>query len=130
MFHRARFSRFCFKPSTLGFLILKDLASTPVKVGLWVRKWLLVFTLFIAGGSIATDLIVLVNSFLGGTDITARFILKVLSVLVVSVGVFSYYIFDLKRKPEARSKIPSVSAIVAMIFIMVAIIYAFTVIGS
>ena len=55
-----------------------------------IRKWLIYLTLFVASLIIIGDLVSVIFSFLGG-DITARFILKALSVLVVAGAVFGYY---------------------------------------
>ncbi len=76
------------------------------RMNLTIRKWLLFLTLFVAGAVIAGDLIALVNTFLGG-ELTARFLLKVLAVLVVFGSVFAYYLKDLRgywREHEAISK--------------------------
>jgi len=65
-----------------------------------LRKWLGYFTLFIAGGTVLIDLVTLIYNFLQG-DLTTRFILKVLSILLVAALVFVYYLWDLKRDREA-----------------------------
>ena len=54
-----------------------------------VRKWLIYLTLFVAALVIIGDLIFVINTFLGG-EITMRFILKALSVLVVAAIIFGY----------------------------------------
>lgn len=72
------------------------LRANPDKKELGVRKWLTYLTLFVTGAAAVTDLIVLVNTFLGG-EITIRFVLKVLVVLLVSGAVFAYYLYDLKK---------------------------------
>ncbi len=119
----------------LNSYIGKEIAKFPAKLSLSVRKALLMFTLFISGATVAGDLIVLVNSFLGGVDITARFVLKVFVVLVVAGGIFAYYIWNLRRDQSSRvpgeiSKVSLVSGVIAGVFALVSIIYAFTIIGS
>lgn len=76
-------------------LIRSDMASFPMKAELWVRKWAIMLTLFIAGVTIAVDLITLINTFLGG-DLTARFMLKVLVVFLVALCGFLHFLADLK----------------------------------
>ena len=75
-------------------LIRKDIAHTPPKADLWVRRWALVFTIFVAGVTVAGDLITLVNYFLGG-DLTTRFVLKVVIVLLVIGGAFMHFLADM-----------------------------------
>ena len=86
----------------LSRFINKDLDANFLKKNLGVRKWLTYLTLFVAGVTIITDLILLINTFLGG-EITARFAFKVLSVLVVAGTVFAYYFYDLKRDVGQKS---------------------------
>lgn len=110
-------------------LLSNDFKVNPEKRELGVRKWLVFLTLFIAGATIIVDLIVLINTFLGG-EITTRFILKVLSVLVVIGGVFGYYIYDLRGKIEAGSTMYK-GFIWASIFVVVgSIIGGYLVVGS
>ncbi|MFH0821003.1 MAG: DUF5671 domain-containing protein [Candidatus Peregrinibacteria bacterium] len=61
-----------------------------------IRKWLTYATLVIASVIVISDVISLVYNFLGG-EITLRFILKVLTVFVISGGVFWYYLNDIKK---------------------------------
>ncbi len=110
----------------ISWLIKKDVKMFPEKLSLGVRKWLIYLTLFIAGATVITDLIVLINTFLGG-EITTRFILKVLSVIVIAGGIFSYYFYDLKDRDEKIFKwwIIATSAVVAL-----SLVLGFYVMGS
>ena len=74
----------------------RDYATSPEKKELKIRKWLVYFTLFVAALIISTDLVTLVYNFLGG-ELTARFLLKVLTVAMVIGTVFLYYGMDLKE---------------------------------
>ena len=68
------------------------------------RKWLIYLTLFITSLIIVGDLISVINIFLGG-EITVRFVLKALSILVVAGAIFSYYLDDVKRRePSVLAK--------------------------
>ena len=62
-------------------LIRNDIVRSPEKRDLWIRRWALYLTVFVAGAAIAIDLITLINYFLGG-DLTTRFALKVVIVLL------------------------------------------------
>lgn len=76
-------------------LIRKDIASDHEKKDLWIRRWALFLTVFIAGAAIVIDLITLINYFLGG-ELTSRFLLKVAVLLLVAGGVFLHFFADLK----------------------------------
>ena len=67
-----------------------------------IRKWLIYFTLFVASLVIIGDLITVINFFLGG-EITVRFVLKALSVLLVAGLVFGYYLDDVRREKPAKT---------------------------
>ena len=111
----------------LLWLITKDSEANPEKKSLGLRRWLTYTTLFLSAGFILGDLITLLNYFLGG-EITIRFILKILVVLIVAAGIFIYYIFDL-RKQTAALKSYRIFAIVSAIVVVVSIIYSFSVMG-
>lgn len=110
-------------------LVNKEMRTRPETAELPIRKWLTYFTLFIAGVTVAIDLIVVINAFLAG-ELTARFLLKVLSVLVVTGIVFGYYTFDLRREKTANNPRVKQSAIGASVLVAAAIIGSFFVIGS
>jgi hypothetical protein len=66
---------------------------------IWVRKWLVYFTLFVAAVIILGSLIALVNAFMNG-EVTVRFILKFLAVVFVTGSIFGYYLWDEKHYEE------------------------------
>lgn len=75
-------------------LIRKGIARDESKKDLWVRRWALYLTVFIAGVTIVGDVITLLYYFLGG-EITTRFILKVLVVFLVAGGGFLHFLADI-----------------------------------
>ncbi|MHB1769816.1 MAG: DUF5671 domain-containing protein [Minisyncoccota bacterium] len=76
--------------------IRSDIARDPSRKDVWVRRWALLLTLFIAGVAIAVDLITLLTTFLNGESLTTTFLLKVLTVFLVASGVFMHFIADLR----------------------------------
>lgn len=80
----------------LSNLINKDIILIPEKKTLWIKKWSTYLTLFLTGAIIAGDLIILITTFLGG-EISMRFIMKVLLVLLTASFVFYVYFYELKR---------------------------------
>lgn len=67
--------------------------SDPSGNYLGLTKWLIYLSLLIGGAALLIDLVVVINTFLEG-EITQRFILKALAVLVVVGAAFYYYLLD------------------------------------
>src|SRR3989338_916343 len=113
----------------------KDFAVWPEKRELAVRRWLIYLTLFVAGIAVVVDLIALVNTFLSG-EITTRFALKILAVLIIAGGVFGYFIYDLRkggplrRETSAPSRQDKVFAWLAAAAVLASIVVGFFIMGS
>ncbi|HEY4484436.1 MAG TPA: DUF5671 domain-containing protein [Candidatus Paceibacterota bacterium] len=86
-----------------SWLIARDFSQEPEKRNIKFRKWLIYFTLFIAAITVIVDLITLIFNFYSG-DLTTRFLLKTLTVLVVALVVFSYYFREIKQVSDLKSK--------------------------
>lgn len=80
----------------LMWLIRKDIATDSTRAEIWVRRWLLILTLFVAGVTIAGDLITLLTTFLNGEAFTTAFLLKAFVVFLIATGVFLHFIADLR----------------------------------
>ena len=78
----------------LAWLIHRDIAKDPTRAEIWVRRWAIILTLFVAGATIVADLITLLNTFLSGDAITLAFVLKVLVVFLVAAAGFMHFIAD------------------------------------
>ncbi len=113
----------------LSWLVNRDYKAVPEKLSLGIRKTLIFITLFLAGIAIVTDLIVLLNTFLGG-EISTRFIFKVLAILVVTGGVFGYYLWDLRQQSVQMTNKPKLFAIIAAIVVLGSLVWGFMVMGS
>jgi hypothetical protein len=75
--------------------IRRDIQEEPPKAELWIRRWILVLTIFLAGLAVVGDLIALINYFLRG-DLTTRFVLKVIVLLLVAGAVFLHFLADFR----------------------------------
>ncbi len=87
--------------------IRRDIAKDPSRNDIWVRRWTLFLTLFLAGATIVVDLIVLLNTYLQGEDLTIGFLLKVLTVLLVAGLGFMHFMADLWgywEREQARAR--------------------------
>lgn len=77
-------------------VIRRDIARNEERGQVWVRRWALFLTLFAAGAAIVVDLIVLLTAFLSGEELTLRFLLKVLLVLLIAAAGFMHFIADIR----------------------------------
>ncbi len=107
----------------------QDLRRNPEKKDLWVRKWLIFLTLFVAGITIAIDLVALINTYLQG-EITMRFAWKALSILVVVGAGFAYYAYELKGTWEAKKRESQLIAGAVSLIVLGAIVGGFFIVGS
>lgn len=112
-----------------SWLINKDLSQHEEKAEYRIRKWLLYLTLFIAAITVIGDLVALVYRFLDG-DITLRFALKILIVLVVSGSMFGYYLWDVRRTDFRNNSLPRMAGILSAIVVIASIVAGFFLIGS
>ena len=110
-------------------ILNKDIRRNPEKKNLWIRKWLIYFTLFVSGITIIVELIRLINEFLGG-DLTTQFELKIMAVLVVTGAVFGYYVYDIKGKWEREVKKAKMIGWITAFVVFVAIVSGFFIIGT
>jgi type III secretory pathway component EscS len=114
----------------LAWFIHSDIARDPSRADVWVRRWAIIFTLFVAGATVAGDLIILLTTFLRGEEITLAFIFKVLVVLLVAAGAFMHFIADLwgywTQFPKRRNSVAwSVGALA-----LISIVGGFFIVGT
>lgn len=103
-------------------------AIDPSKKETWSHKWLVYLTIFLTSITMLVDLIVLINTFLNG-EITTRFILKVITILIIVGITFGYYLFDLKKE-GMNNKVGNLFTILSAAIVIASIVYAFAIIGS
>lgn len=97
---------------------------------IWIRRWALFLTLFVAGATFVIDLIVLLNAYLQGEDLTIGFLLKVLTVLLVAALGFMHFLADIWGywdKQEARAHMVNYGV---GVLVIATIIAGFFIIGS
>ena len=111
-------------------LIRRSIAADPSRNDVWVRRWALVLTLFLAGATMVVDLIVLVHTYLQGEDLTAGVLLKVLTVFLVAGLGFMHFMADIRgywEKEPARAKMINWGV---GVLVLVTIIAGFFIIGT
>lgn len=110
-------------------LIRNDIAREPAKAELWIRRWALFLTVFLAGAIVIADLITLINYFLGG-DLTTRFVLKVLVVLLIAGGAFLHFLADLRGYWSAEPARARMVGWAAGALVLASIIAGFFIMGT
>ncbi len=110
------------------WLLEKEYIVEPDRQKFGVHKWLSYITLFIAGLGLAGDLVAVLYYFLNGEELTTGFLLKVLVVLVISFGVFMYFISDIRGKLNSKNR--NIWRIIATAVVVGSIIWGFAVLGS
>lgn len=110
-------------------MIHRSIGRDPSRAEIWVRRWALYLTLFVAGVTVAADLIALIMYFLQG-DVTVRFLLKVLIIFLVVGAGFLHFLADLRGYWAAN---PSKSRMVASgvgVLVLASIVAGFFIVGT
>ena len=114
----------------LARLIRRDAARDPSRREIWIRRWALILTLFVAGAAIAGDLIALLTTFLSGEELTTAFLLKMLVILFVATGVFMHFISDLTGYWDAFPLRRRYVGVGTAVLAAVAILSGFFIVGT
>ncbi len=89
----------------ISSLIRRGLKKGELTLESGIRRWLTYLILLVSSLIILGVFIGIINSFLSG-ELTSRFILKALSMLVIASSVFSFYFYDIKKtEVVAKDKI-------------------------
>lgn len=100
-------------------IIRRDIVRNQEHGEVWVRRWALFLTLFVAGATIVVDLIVLLTTFLSGEELTVRFLLKSLIVLLVAAAGFMHFLTDIRgywaKFPERARYINWATAVLVIV---------------
>ena len=109
-------------------LLAKQYAVEPERQTYGIHKWLTYLTLFIAGLTIAGDLITVLYYFINGENLTAGFMMKVVVLLVIAVSVFAYYLSDVRGKLTSSSRM--YWRVFAGALVLISVAWGFYVLGS
>lgn len=112
-------------------LLLKEFAVHPDKLASGVRRWLTYLILFATACTLVGDLIALIFSLLQG-EVTLRFFLKIITLLVLAGLPFRYYLYSLRIAPErfSQHKIHMRYFVCSVVIVLATVIGAFIVTGS
>lgn len=115
----------------LSRILHREFCAKPEKLNSGVRRWLTYLTLFVTACALIGDGITLLFTLLSG-ELTLRFILKVLAVLVLSGLPFGYYFSVLRIDHEQykSSSIHSRYLWTSVVLTALFVIYGIIVVGS
>lgn len=114
----------------LSFFIRNDIRRDPTRKEIWVRRWAIILTLFVAGATVAVDVITLLTTFFRGEELTTAFLLKVLLVLLVAAAGFAYFALDLRDYWDRfRGRARSVSVALGVLVVL-SILGGFFIVGT
>jgi hypothetical protein len=113
----------------LEWLINRDIKKMAEKADIWVRRWRIYLTLFLAVVLMGGDLITLINTYLNG-EITARLVYKVIVILLVAGAIGKYYFFSLYPNFKWAKVARRTNAWFGIIFALAAIVVGFIAVGS
>lgn len=111
-------------------LIRGDISRDPSRKEIWVRRWALILTLFVAGIAMAVDLITLLTTFLNGEALTTAFLLKVVVIFLIAAGVFMHFIADLRGYWDAFPGRKHTVGLGVGVLALVTIIAGFFIVGT
>ncbi|MBU6321385.1 MAG: hypothetical protein KGI78_01035 [Patescibacteria group bacterium] len=115
--------------AALSHFIRRDIERDPSRAQVWVRRWAIYLTLFLAGAVATADLITLLMYFFNG-DTTLRFLLKVAVVLLVALGVFLHHAADLRGYWQRERAKARAVRLADKALVVIAILAGFIIIGT
>ena len=113
----------------LEWLIARDIRKAPGKKDIWVRKWRIYLTIFLAVVLLGGDLIALINTYLNG-EISVRFVWKIVAILLISGSIGKYYFFSIAESWKHAKLVRTGNAWFGIVLVIAAIVSGFIVVGS
>jgi hypothetical protein len=102
-------------------LLSKSIKKQDLSLESSLRKWLIYLILLVTSIIMLVWLVSILNSFLNG-EMTIKFILKALTALIISAMIFSYYLYNIRKKVvKKRDKIKStffVASLLLVVFVL------------
>lgn len=112
----------------IAWLMGREFKVNPEKRDSLIRKVFIYITLFASAITVIVDLSTLIYRFYGG-DLSTRFFLKVIVVLVVAAAVFLYNLMEI-RAGNTGSKRSKIFAWVSSVVVIAAVVAGFFIVGS
>lgn len=113
----------------LSWYVSKDISNFPYKQDLAIRKVITYLTLFVTVCTLIGTLVSIIYTYLGG-EVSVRFGLKALAISTLSLSLFSYYVYSLRRDYTKKSYIPVLFASVSSLVVLISIVWSVSIIGT
>lgn len=113
----------------LSWYVAKDIAKFLYKRDLIIRKLMIYTTIFITVCSIIGTLVSIIYTYLGG-ELSVRFAYKAASVFIVSLGVFGYYFYSVRRNYSVKSAVPVLATILATVVVIASLVWSISIVGT
>lgn len=113
----------------LSWYVAKDISKFLYKRDLFIRKAMIYLTLFVTVCTLVGTLVSTIYTYLGG-EISIRFAYKALTVFVVSLALFGYYLYSMRRDYSKKSSIPTILSVVVSVLVIGAIVWSVSIIGT
>ncbi len=113
---------------TIMYFLEKEYTQNPEKRNIGIHKWLTYTTLFIGGSILIGDLITVIYFFIDGQELDMGFLLKVFSILTITLVVFLYYIADARNTLTPLKR--KVWLVISIVIVLISIVWGFSVLGS
>jgi len=114
----------------LLFVTSRYLADNVEKVTVGIRKWFIYLTIFVTAVTMVVDGIVLLTTFLQGEQLTLRFVLKVLTIIVVALTVFWFSVKELQGTFITEIKTLKKTTLITSAVLLVLLVLGFMQTGS
>ncbi len=105
-------------------LIRKSFKKGELKADSGIRRWLTYFILFVSAVVAIGWLIATINSWLNG-QLSLKFVLKTVTILVITGLIFSYYFYDIRQGAQVKKNINLIYLIVSLILVVGAFVTSF-----
>ncbi len=113
----------------ISWYVSRDISKFLYKRDILVRKIMIYVALFVTVLTLIGTLVTTIYTYLGG-EISIRFELKALSVFVVALAVFGYYLYSLRRDYAKKTFIPLVIGIASSTLVLLSLVWSISVIGT
>jgi hypothetical protein len=113
-----------FFPTYLALTRVINVARRSGAVYLTITKWLIYLSLVIGGAVLLGDLVAVIYNFLNG-ELTVRFLLKALTVLVVVGSAFTYYVYDARGYWQTHEASSKQYAFGGIILVLVSLVFGY-----